>query len=124
MATEILIVEDDADLRRNMKKLFESEGYKVFLAEDGQVAMDYLNSTSHLPSVILLDLTMPIMDGFQFRKAQEQVSRLSEIPVVIMTTDTNIEEKRIRIGARAALRKPASIDSILETVERVVLKAV
>ena len=123
MATEILIVEDDADLRRNMEKLFESEGYKVFLAENGQVAMDYLNSASHLPSVILLDLAMP-MDGFQFRKAQEQVSRLSDIPVVIMTTDDNIEEKRIRIGARAGLRKPASIDSILETVERVVWKAI
>ncbi len=117
---KILVVEDDIDIRRNMQRLLEGEGYIVILAENGQVALEHLQSTEELPSVILLDLMMPVMDGFEFREAQGQVSKLAKIPVIILTADGHIDEKRIRTGAAAALRKPTSIEVILDTIERVI----
>lgn len=117
MTKKILVVEDDRDIRRNMQWLLESEGYFVELAENGQVALDKLQTANDLPGLIILDLMMPVMDGFQFREAQESDSRLAPIPVAIMTADGHVEEKKTRVGARAALRKPPDIDAILKIVE-------
>jgi CheY-like chemotaxis protein len=66
--------------------------------------------------LIILDLMMPVMDGFQFRAAQIRETRLAEIPVVIMTADGHTDEKRSKIGAQAALKKPADIHTILTVV--------
>lgn len=114
----ILLVEDDEDIRRNMKSLLEDEGYRVELAENGQLALDYLNSSPKLPAMIILDLMMPVMDGFQFRQIQQGDARLGHIPVAIMTADGHIDEKRLRTRANAALRKPADIEDILDVVSR------
>lgn len=119
MTEKILIVEDDRDIRKNLARLLESEGYEVASAENGQVALDYLKRVTKLPDVILLDLMMPVMDGFQFREQQESEGRLSSIPIVIMTAGGNIEEKKIALGAKAAFKKPADVDSILETIKHI-----
>lgn len=120
MSIKILLVEDDRDLRTNMQRLLEGEGYTVVLAENGQVALDYLQTTTDFPAVILLDLMMPVMDGFQFREAQEKNSKFGAIPVIVLTADGHVEEKGMRTGAIAALRKPASVDAILNVIEKTV----
>jgi CheY-like chemotaxis protein len=118
MGKRLLVVEDDRDLRRNMQSLFESEGYLVDVAENGQVALDFLIQATELPEVILLDLMMPVMDGFQFRDAQVQIPKFASIPVIVLTADGHIEEKKVRSRATAALRKPADVELILSTVEK------
>jgi CheY-like chemotaxis protein len=115
---KILVVEDDRDIRKNMKLLLESEGYEVTLAENGRLALDYLEGAPLLPDAIILDLTMPVMDGFEFREAQLIDARLASIPVGIMTADGRVDEKRLRVRAAEGLRKPASLDDILEMAER------
>jgi CheY-like chemotaxis protein len=115
---KVLIVEDDRDIRKNLKILLESEGYVVDLAENGQVALDLLQTIAVLPSMIILDLMMPVMDGFQFRDQQKKHPRFANIPVAIMTADGHIEEKKVKTQADAALRKPANIDDILDLVKK------
>lgn len=118
MSAKLLVVEDDADIRRNLKRLFESEGYSVEIAENGKIALEALMNSADLPSVIILDLMMPIMDGFEFREEQEKIARISSIPVVIMTADGHIDEKKMRTKASAALKKPADAVIILDTVAK------
>ena len=118
MAKKILVVEDDKDIRRNMKLLLESERYAVEVAENGQVALDLLTQGRFTPELIVLDLMMPVMDGFEFREAQERVPTISKIPVVIMTADGHVEEKKRRVRAVAGLKKPADIDEILDMIAK------
>jgi CheY-like chemotaxis protein len=118
MGKNILIVEDDRDIRQNLKLLLESEGYIVEAAENGQVALDILLSGRFKPALIVLDLMMPVMDGFEFREAQRMYREISGIPVVIMTADGHVEEKKARVQAIGGLRKPADIDEILNLVKK------
>ena len=111
-----LVVEDDKDLRRNMGLLLESEGYLVKLAEHGQAALDVLGISPELPSVIILDLAMPVMDGFQFQEERKKVARYADIPLIVMTADGRTQEKGARIGASLVLRKPSDVDVILDAV--------
>lgn len=117
MGNRILLVEDDADIARNIFKLLAGEGYQVMVATNGQHALDTLSSAQDLPSLILLDLMMPVMDGFQFREKQEVHPKFGEIPVIILSADGNIEVKKKRTKASAYIRKPVEIDSFLEIVQ-------
>ena len=102
----ILIVEDSDDLRSLLREFFEGEGFIVRLAADGQEALDLLKLATALPSFILLDLMMPVMDGYTFRKEQQKDPRIAGIPIVIMTADGQAEEKIKDMNAKAFLRKP------------------
>lgn len=119
MACKVLVVEDDRDIRRNLQTLLQSEGYEVVLTENGKIALDYLSQNKEAPHLIILDLMMPVMDGFEFRKIQQGDPNLSKIPVIIMTADGHIQEKMKRTEAYASIRKPADIDTILKTVKQV-----
>jgi CheY-like chemotaxis protein len=119
VSARVLIVEDDKDIRRNVQRLLLSEGFTVDVAEHGGVAISMLQAATDLPSVIVLDLMMPVMDGFQFREEQVKIPRLASIPVVIMTADGHLIEKQTRVGAVAALKKPANVDDILSVVKRI-----
>jgi CheY-like chemotaxis protein len=116
--TKILVVEDEADIRELMQELLEVEGYSVDAACDGQDALDRLRACADLdlPNLILLDLMMPVKDGFAFRAEQEGDPRLAPIPVVVLSADAHVEEKKMRIGARAALRKPIDFDRFFALV--------
>ncbi len=118
MPKNILLVEDDKDIRKNLARLLLSEGYSVDLASNGIEALQFLQSTPLLPNLIVLDLMMPQMDGFQFRIEQQKDAKIANIPVIIMTADGNISEKRVRVGAAAAIKKPADIELILSTVKQ------
>ena len=118
MGKKIFVVEDDEDIRDSLIELLGGEGYEVTTAENGQIALDHLCSTPQLPDLILLDLMMPIKDGYQFCIEQALNSKIAQIPVIIMSAHGHIKEKRERINARAYLKKPVDIDEIIETVKR------
>jgi CheY-like chemotaxis protein len=118
MKKRILIVEDDADIREVLRDLLKSEGYLVECAENGKEAIETLRAATALPQLILLDLMMPIMDGYAFRREQESDPRLILIPVILLTADRDIEAKREQLGARSFIRKPFDIDQAMATIAR------
>lgn len=112
-ARAVMIVDDDELVRASVSDFLEDKGYRVLLASDGDEALRLLASSAPRPSVILLDLDMPRMDGWQFRKEQLEDATLASIPVVVVTatSTTHIE------GARAILRKPLRLPLLVRTIE-------
>ena len=106
----ILIVDDDDDVRQTLTELLEDEGYKAVGAGNGVEALQQLQR-SPLPCVILLDLTMPVMDGLQFREEQIRDGRLSAIPVVVITAGGRLG-KTPPLGM-PVMTKPFDIDALL-----------
>jgi CheY-like chemotaxis protein len=113
----ILIVEDDLDLREALSEVLRDEGYTVAMAADGQEALDHLRRQSH-PSLILLDLTMPVMNGWQFRAAQRQDPDLSGIPVVVLSAGDRLAEQMVPLGITDYVRKPIELSHLLRLIER------
>ena len=115
----ILVIEDDRDIREALKDLLESEGYRVRLAINGRDALDYLESKGNeLPSVILLDLMMPVMDGLGFCERRKRVPALRAIPVVIVSAGGTPQFPALLNEVEAFVKKPVDIDEILELVLR------
>ena len=117
-STHIFLVEDDYDLRNSLKEILEEEGYRVSCAGDGQEALQVLRSLSPYPSLIFLDLMMPVLDGYGFRRAQVADPLLAQIPVVIMSADGQVDKNRAQTQAVAYVRKPFDLEDILDAVER------
>src|SRR3954470_23175677 len=80
----VLVVDDDQDIREALCDLLADAGYRAASVANGKEALIYLKS-GELPCVILLDLMMPVMDGWEFRRQQQGDPRLSKIPVVVIT---------------------------------------
>ncbi len=113
----VLVVEDDTDVRDALVTLLELEGYAAIGAADGQQAFDLIRGGLR-PSIILLDLGMPVMDGRQFREAQLRDEKLAVIPVVVFSARPDAEEVATSLNAIAALKKPvrfAQLRRLLET---------
>lgn len=117
-ARKVLIVEDSLEIQDSLREILELESYHVNVANNGQEAMDYLESASDLPQVILLDLRMPIMNGYQFRKLQTEDPRFNQVPVIMMTADHNATTRSEYTSANAFLRKPLDMEVFLNTVEK------
>jgi CheY-like chemotaxis protein len=115
---KILLVEDDEDIRETLRELLEGEGYEVLFAENGQIGLDKLSQTIILPNLILLDLMMPIKDGFQFCAEKDANPKIAHLPVIVMSADGHIRENKQRVNARAYLKKPLDIYEIIEIVEK------
>ena len=113
----ILIVEDDADLREALSAVLRDEGYFVAMAADGREALDRLRRQWR-PSLILLDLTMPVMNGWQFRAEQRRDPALSGIPVVVLSAGEHLAEQMVPLGIKDYVRKPIALDHLLRTIER------
>lgn len=111
----IVVVDDDPDLRETLGDLLEEEGYEPRLFENGREALDYLRHGGD-PSLILLDLMMPEMNGWQFREAQLRDDRLREIPVVVMTASRGLDGAPLT--AREILYKPIGLGELIDAVER------
>jgi CheY-like chemotaxis protein len=113
----ILIVEDDLDLREALSEVLRDEGYTVAMAADGREALDHLRRQSR-PSLILLDLTMPVMNGWQFRAEQRQDPDLSGIPVVVLSAGERLAEQVALLGITDYVRKPIELGQLLRLIER------
>jgi CheY-like chemotaxis protein len=112
----ILIIEDDKDIRNSISEILAEEGFEPACAANGQEALDKLKQGLR-PHLILLDLMMPVKDGFQFTEDVSKDQRFRDIPVVIMSADGNVSVKQARTGAKAYLKKPVDIDVLLQTVK-------
>ena len=115
----ILVVEDDRDIRESLTEVLEDEGYSVAEAEDGVQALEYLKTAGKTTDLILLDLMMPNMNGFEFREAQLEDPRHATIPVAVLTADASVRYKAATLKADAYVRKPLKIDALVNLVGRV-----
>ena len=113
----VLIVEDDTDLRETLSQILTDEGYRVWSVEHGQAALDCLRDGSK-PCLILLDLTMPVMNGWQFRAEQREDPDLCEIPVVVISAGANLADQVVPLGIHDFIRKPIQLGQLLATVGR------
>lgn len=113
----VLIVEDDTDLRDALSQILEEEGYRVSPAEHGLDALERLRDGKK-PCLILLDLTMPVMNGWQFRAEQRQDPELASIPVVVISAGANLADQLVPLGVQDYLRKPIQLGQLLATVRR------
>jgi CheY-like chemotaxis protein len=114
----VLLVEDDFDLRDALVPILEYEGHQVVSAANGKEALDRLQSMPAAPSLILLDLMMPVMGGEEFRAEQLRDPRLASIPVVVVSARAQAAEKAARMGALACLQKPFDVEELLDVVRR------
>ncbi len=113
---QILVVEDDRSIRSALQGILEDEGYLVTTAEDGRQGLDCLRA-GRPPDLIVLDLRMPVMDGWEFRAAQKSDPALAQIPVLAISADGSA--KAAAIDAQAYLRKPLSTDALLNAIGRI-----
>jgi signal transduction histidine kinase len=111
----ILVVEDDFDIRETLSALLEDRGYTVSTCANGLEALAHLRS-ARSTDIVLLDLMMPVMDGWQFRVAQKRDPALAQIPVIAISA--NGTPKAAAIDADAYLQKPIDIDALLAAIER------
>jgi CheY-like chemotaxis protein len=111
----ILVVEDDTEIREEMVALLESEGYRVTEARNGQDALDQLKKTP-APCLILLDLMMPVMNGWDFRAQQLADPALKGIPTVIVSGAAQAKQEARSLGAAAFLQKPFDLEPFLDVI--------
>ena len=102
--SSVLVVDDDADTRDRMRQVLEKGGWRVSEATDGE---DALQKVTHaVPNVVLLDLNMPVMDGFDFLSAFRERPDCGEVPVVVLTArDLTHDDRRRLRGANQVLSK-------------------
>jgi CheY-like chemotaxis protein len=115
MSKRILVVEDDTSIRELLIELLESEGYSVQFAINGLEGIKLLKSGEH-PDLILIDLMMPVMDGYAFRIEQLRNPDWSKIPTVVMSAEASAKEKMKNFNITAFLSKPVELETILKTV--------
>ena len=114
----ILIVEDDPDVAESVAAVLEAEGYRTDIAANGCEALAHLQKNSQ-PDLILLDMMMPVMDGWKFREEQRKLPALASIPVVTVTADGDARGKAAAIQAAGHMAKPVEINRLLDEVERI-----
>jgi CheY-like chemotaxis protein len=118
MGMGILVIDDETSIRDVLTEVLEDEGYGVVTAANGLEAISVLRQSSEPPCVILLDLMMPVMTGWEFRKEQQQDPALAAIPVVVLSATQNIKKEATTLGAAAHIPKPINFVTLLATVER------
>lgn len=111
----ILVVDDDVAIRRALTLILRREGYAVATASNGEEALAQIDD--HRPSLLILDLMMPVMDGWEVsRRLQETGTR--EIPVIVLTAADNPEQAAAGVGAAEVIPKPFAVDELLTAVRQ------
>src|ERR1700728_5301573 len=101
-----LIVDDEADIREALVELLTLRGFSGRSAENGSVALQLLRARSRLPKLILLDIIMPVLDGWGFLVERSKDPRLLTVPVIVISASVVIEERATKAGANSVMRKP------------------
>ena len=113
----ILVVDDDEYSRLMMVTLLDLKGYSVVTAANGAEALRV--ARQQLPSLILLDLIMPVMDGVEFRRHQREEPRLRDIPVVCLSARHDARERANELGFAAFLSKPFDLETVIAAVREI-----
>lgn len=114
----VLVVDDDKRVCDIISGELGAQGYRIVVACNGREALDYLKGCASRPGLILLDLMMPVMTGWEFRKAQQSDPELAAIPVAIITGMPGMEKKAEAIGAVDVLCKPSRVEELTALVSR------
>ena len=112
----VLLIDDEPMVREPLVELLHQEGLDVMIAGDGAEAHEHLR-TGVRPCVILLDLRMPGMDGYEFRAEQMRDPALARIPVIVISGDDLVDEKALQLGIDEYLRKPVDLDQFMTAIE-------
>jgi DNA-binding response OmpR family regulator len=110
-SSAVLVVEDETDIRETLRDVLEMEGYRVCCAANGQEALDALAEMR--PKLILLDLMMPVMSGYELLQRLRESADLSSIPVTVVSAIAD----RVAISDTMILRKPVDLDVLLHIVD-------
>jgi two-component system, chemotaxis family, chemotaxis protein CheY len=114
----VLVIDDDPDLVRLMAKFLKLEGFAPVSASNGHDALTYLRNGGEA-SVILLDLRMPVMDGWAFRAAQRADPVIANIPVIVLSgVESSVVQQQL--DAAASFQKPASFAEVVKKVRELV----
>jgi CheY-like chemotaxis protein len=116
MSHLVLVVDDDRDIRDSVVELLEDHGYQAIGASNGREALDVLR-TRPAPCLILLDLMMPVMDGRGFREEQLKNPAWTEIPVIVISAYSDVEQQA-RALAVDHLRKPLAMRPLMDAIRR------
>jgi two-component system, chemotaxis family, chemotaxis protein CheY len=112
----VLVVDDDRDCRELLHDALDSEGFDVVTAKNGAEALDVAHQQT--PGVILLDLMMPVLDGFGFRERQRADMHIAQIPVVCISGRHNARAAAEQLGAVACVEKPIRFDDLFDAIRR------
>lgn len=121
-AGNILVVEDDQDIRDMLLILLSTEGFHAVAAEDGLEALHLLRTVRRrapeVPCLVLLDLKMPRLGGGEFRRAQLEDPTVASVPVAVMSGAADAEQRARALGAVATVTKPIDCDRLMRVVRR------
>lgn len=118
MCREILVVDDDRDIRETLGEILLHEGYHVEMAENGARALELIRR-GPAPALVLLDLMMPVMSGWEFLELAETDQTLAAIPVVVVSAmPAPLAPSEARGGVKACLHKPLKLDQLLDLVHQ------
>ncbi len=117
-ASAVLVVDDDKKVCEIISAVLASQGYETAVAGNGKEALAYLRASSCQPGLILLDLMMPEMTGWEFRRIQQEDPALAAIPVAIITGLADVEGKVSTIGAVDVLYKPSRVETLTALASR------
>lgn len=113
----VVVVDDDFDIRAMLTVVLEMEGYQVVAASNGREALHRMRNGQPV-ALVLLDLMMPVMNGWQFRAAQIADPSIAAVPVVVLSGAGNVPRETAAIDVAGYLRKPIDLDALLATVKR------
>jgi len=114
----VLVIDDNEELCEVVGDFLSLKGYDVRCAVNGDDGLRSLTNSDVRPEVILLDLQMPVMDGWGFLLELHKLPELSGIPVVVMSAYPDVAEKAKKLGAAAVVRKPVEPQALLRIVDR------
>ncbi|QRN93956.1 response regulator [Archangium violaceum] len=112
----MLVVDDDPDILEALSEILEAEGFEIRRARNGKEALERLEPEP--PQLILLDLMMPVMDGWEFAQRMRQKPSVANIPLIVLSADRNVGSKATDIGAVGHLAKPFELNDLLDMVRR------
>jgi CheY-like chemotaxis protein len=119
MARTILVVDDEEAIREVIGEIFSTRGYEIVTASNGREALEVLRDPQRRPGLILLDLMMPVMSGFEFLEQVRDDTTITPPPIVIMSA--YLGEKKLPencvVPPRARIQKPFTVASLLAIVE-------
>ena len=117
----VLVVDDDDLIRATVADALEFEGYEVVTATNGVEALEQVRTSR--PNAVLLDLMMPVMDGWTFMEHCRREELCAETPVLVMSAYRHLAEAASNLAANACIAKPFDLDVLLGAVERIVQRA-
>jgi DNA-binding response OmpR family regulator len=113
-ATRVLVVEDDQVIRDTIADALDLEGYEARVAMDGEEALDVLEGW--VPDLIILDLMMPRMDAWRFRREQRARPTVAEVPILVLSAGRDLPEKTRELDPAAIIPKPFDLDDLTRTI--------